>query len=391
MTTKHFHLLAAAGVASAAAAIALAAPDGPVLRDSLTVQTARNVSVVGRGKHRFYETHFDLSALPPYVPEQTVSGVIRMWGQNYLGDGWLAEFWEREFRKFHPGVTFEYHLLTAFVAMSGLVTGQADLAPCRKFTFADTEGFERVFNFHPTEITFATGSLNVPGWNNCYCIFVHADNPIAQLTLKQLDGVFGARRDGGWIGTEWHPEFARGPEENIRTWGRLGLTGEWADKPIHVYGLNARYNQSTIMSDLVLKGSDKWNEDLRTYANYARPDGTMAIAAAELMRDLAKDKYGIAYSGLQNLRAGTKLLAIAKDGAGSAVRPTLESLQNRAYPLADEVYFYLARAPGAPLDPKLKEFLRYVLSRDGQEAVQRDGKYLPLTAALIREQRRKLE
>ncbi|MFI5338033.1 MAG: PstS family phosphate ABC transporter substrate-binding protein, partial [Opitutales bacterium] len=299
------------------------------LRDSLTVQKARTVHVVGRGKQKFYDRTFDLSGLPAYVPQGQVSGVIRMWGQNYLGDSNLAGYLEEGFRKYHPGVTFDYHLLTAFVAMSGLVTGQADLAPCRKFTFSDTEGFERVFNFHPTEITFATGSLNVPGWNNAYCIFVHADNPLAQLTLEQLDGIFGARRDGGWVGTEWHPEFARGPEKNLRTWGQLGLKGEWADQPIHVYGLNARYNQSTIMSNLVLRGSDKWNEDLRTYANFARPDGSMAIAAAELMKDLAKDKYGIAYSGYQNLRPGTKLLALARAAGAPAVLPTLGTVQDR--------------------------------------------------------------
>jgi phosphate transport system substrate-binding protein len=361
------------------------------IRDSLTVQKARTVNVVGRGKERFYTRTFHLDDLPHYVPETKVTGVIRMWGQNYLGDGFLAHDWEEAFRKIHPGVTFEYHLLTAFVAMSGLVSGQADLAPCRKFTFSDTEGFERVFNFHPTEITFATGSLNVPGWNNCYCIFLNAANPLAKLSLRQLDGIFGSRRDGGWIGTEWHPEFARGPEGNLRTWGQLGLTGEWADRPIHVYGLNLRYNQSNIMSDLILKGSDKWNEELRTYANFARPDGSMAIAAAELMKDLAKDPDGIAYSGLQNLRAGTKVIAVSRDDDGAAVLPSLETLQDRSYPLTDEVYFYLAHAPGTPLDPKLKEYLRFVLSREGQEAVERDGKYLPLTAGIVREQLKKLE
>lgn len=314
-----------------------------------------------------------------------------MWGQNYLGDSMLAGFWEKAFQKYHSGVTFEYHLDTAFVAMAGLVTKQADMAPCRKFTFSDTEGFERIFNFHPTEITFATGSLNVPGWNNAYCIFVNEANPLAKITFRQLDGVFGARRDGGWIGTEWHPEFARGPEGNIRTWDKLGLTGQWAGKPIHVYGLNFRYNQSAIMSNILLKGSDKWNEDLRTYANFARADGTMAIAAAELMKDLAKDPQGIAYSGFQNLIRGTKLLAVAKEDASPAVLPSLETVQDRTYPLADEVYFYLARAPGAPLDPKLKEYLRFVLSREGQEFVQRDGKYLPMTAEMVREQLRKLE
>ncbi|MDD3180504.1 MAG: hypothetical protein PHQ04_09155 [Opitutaceae bacterium] len=389
--TVQRHTLLAAAALSALVWFAHPAYGQEAVRDSLKVQQARTDHVVSRGKQKFYTRTFDLSHLPPYVPGPPVTGLIRMWGQNYLADGFLAGYWEEEFRKYHPGVTFDYHLYTAFVAMSGLVTGQADLAPCRKFTFSDTEGFERIFNFHPTEITFATGSLNVPGWNNCYCIFVHQTNPLTQLNFKQLDGVFGARRDGGWIGTEWHPEFARGPEGNIRTWGQLGLTGEWAGRAIHPYGLNLRYNQSTIMSHMFLKGSDKWNEDLRTYANFARSDGTMALAATELMKDLAKDPHGIAYSGFHNLIPGTKYLAIAREEGGPAVLPSLETLQDRTYPLADEVYFYLARAPGAPLDHKLKEYLRYVLSREGQDAVQRDGKYLPMTAKMVREQLRKLE
>jgi phosphate transport system substrate-binding protein len=361
------------------------------IRDSLNVQKARGEHVAGRGKRAYYTTKFDLSDLPPYAPGPQVSGNIRMWGLNYLKDGLLADYWEAGFQKFHPGVTFEYHLTTAYTAASGLVAGLADLGPCRKFTFGETEEFERVFNYHPTEITFATGSYNVPGWNNAFGIFVNRANPIAQLTIAQLDGIFGSVRDGGWVGTEWHPEFARGADKNIRTWGQLGLTGEWADKPIHVYGLNLRYHQSTTISDWLLMSSDKWNENLRTYANYARPDGTLAIAAELLMEDLSKDPYGIAYSGIQNLTAGTKALAIAPRDGGQYVEMNMANIQNRTYPLADAVYFYLNRKPGTPVDPKVREFLRYVLSREGQEEVERDGKYLPLTAAVVREQLRKLE
>ena len=365
---------------------------GPAaVRDSLNVQKARGEHVVGRGKRAFYSRTFDLSDLPSYAPREAVTGTIRMWGLNYIKDSNLTDYWEAGFKALHPGVSFEYHLTTAYTAVSGLVAGLADLGPCRKFTFGETEEFERVFNCHPTEITFATGSYNVPGWNNAFGIFVNRSNPLQHLTKQQLDGIFGSVRDGGWIGTEWHPEFARGADKNLRTWGQLGLTGEWADKPIHVYGLNLRYHQSTALSDWILAGSDKWNENLRTYANYARTDGTFAIAAELLMRDLEKDPYGIAYSGIQNEKPGTKALAIAESEGMPFVPLSIETVQARTYPLTDSVYFYLKRLPGTAVDPKVREFLRYVLSRQGQEAVERDGKYLPLTGAVVRTMLQRLD
>jgi len=394
MKTSKLFLLPAAAMLLAGLAAAAQTADEPApaaIRDSLNVQKARNEHVAGRGKRAYYTNRFDLDDLPHYVPEQDVSGEIRMWGLNYLKDGMLADFWEEGFHKYHPGVTFSYHLTTAFTAISGLVTGQADLGPCRRITFAETEEFERTFNYHPTEITFATGSYDVPGWNNAFGIFVNRANPTAHLTMKQLDGIFGSIRDGGWVGTEWHPEFARGADENIRTWGQLGLTGEWADKPIHVYGLNLRYHQSVTISDWILRGSDKWNEGLRTYANYARPDGTLAIAAELLMEDLSKDPYGIAYSGIQNLKPEVKVLAIGTREGGPYVEMNQANIQKRTYPLADAVYFYLNRKPGTSIDPKVKEYLRYVLSREGQEEVERDGKYLPLTGDLVRQMLQKLE
>jgi len=359
--------------------------------DAFAVQRARTEHVTSRGKTVFYTNKWDLSGLPAYVPEQKVSGVIRMWGLNYLSDGLLAKYWEEGFRKYQPGVTFDLHLYTALTAFGGLDTGLADLAPCRKVTFDDLEGFERMFNHDPLEITMVTGSYDIPGWANALGIFVNHRNPIDRLTFRQLDGILGTERTGGYHGTTWHPEVARGRDENIRTWGQAGLTGEWADKPINVYGLNLRYHQQIQIEERVFHGGDKWNERLREYANYAKPDGTMALAAHELMEDLGNDPYGIAYSGMQNKSPKTKVLALAEKDGGPYVELTIENVRNRTYPLLGEEYWYLNRKPGQPVDPKLKEFLRYTLSREGQAEVMRDGKFLPLTADLVREQLRKLE
>src|SRR6202000_1526247 len=112
----------------------------------------------------------------------------------------------------------------------------------------------------PIEISMFTGAYDVPGWNEAQGVFVHADNPLKQLTLKQLDGIFGTLRDGGWVGTTWHTEYpySRGADENIRTWGQLGLTGEWKDKPIHPGGQNLRGHPTLPFFDVIVRGSDQF-------------------------------------------------------------------------------------------------------------------------------------
>jgi phosphate transport system substrate-binding protein len=245
----------------------------------------------------------------------------------------------------------------------------------------------------------ATGSYDVAGWTFALVPFVHKDNPIGKLTLEQLDGIFGAQRDGGWNGNEWDPAAGRGPEKNIRTWGQLGLTGEWADKPIHVYAYNLNYHFPRDFAEKVMKGSNKWNETMREYSNKTRTGvatddkdfGTLLGAGEQMVAEVAKDKYGITYTGILYRKGDVKPVALAKDAGGPYIEPTIETVQARTYPLTREVYYYANRAPGKTLDPLVKEYLRFVLSREGQEAVQRDGKYLPLTAQAARGELAKLD
>src|SRR5216684_979398 len=372
--------------------IALAAP---VLaqdkRGGLDVQAGRDERIGARGKKTYYDKRWQLDDLPEYKPEQKVSGVIRVWGSGYFAQGNLGNYWEEGFRKYHPDIKFEYHLKAPALGIPALSMGMADIAPSRHITFDETLMFERVFSRDPIEITMVTGSLNVPGWNYALAIFVNKNNPISKLTIEQLDGIFGTERDGGYDGTTWRTEIARGPEKNIRTWGQLGLTGEWADKQINVYGDNLRYHIPRTFERLVFQGSDKWNEHLHEYANFKNADGTNTLEAQQVIDALKKDRYGIGYSSVGYATPQIKALAIAPRGSNRYVELNLETLRDHSYPLFDEVYFYIDREPGKPIDPKVKEFLRYVLSREGQDAVQRDAKYLPLTAAAVREQLKKLE
>lgn len=371
--------------------------------DSAALSKARATGNKKRAEKKFYTKQFDLSGIPQYRPVQRVGGTIRQWGNNYLRDSGLIDVWEAQFRRHHPDVRFDDNLYSSAVAFPGLIAGVADLAPMgRQALWDELKGFERegagggdegVGDTEIVEIVIATGSFDVRGWTFALGVFVHKDNPINQLTLEQLDGIFGAERSGGWNGLTWDTTVARGPEKNIRTWGQLGLKGEWANKAINIYGYNAKYHFNDEIDKKVLKGSGKWNERLRAYSNVAglKADGSLSGAGELLMNDLSRDPYGIAYTGIPFMTPQTKSLELATRAGEPYVALTLDNVQNRSFPLIRDVYYYLRREKGKPVDPKAREFLRYILSREGQQAIQADGKYLPLTADVVREQLKKLD
>ena len=361
------------------------------IRDALEVQKGREDKLKKRGAATYYTERWDLAELPAYTPQQKVTGTIRLKGSNYFTDCSLAAQWEEGFKKFHPGIAFDWDLKTTLAAMPSLTFGTADIGPSRHATPDEILLFQRHKNYHPTEITVVTGSLNVPGWSYALGIFVHQDNPISQLTIEQLDGIFGAERAGAFVHNTWDTGVARGPEKNLRTWGQLGATGEWASKPIQVYGYNLFYHIPRTFERHVFQGGGKWNENLHEFTNYKNADGTTELEAKQVTDAIAKDRSGIGYSGFGFLTPDVKLVAIAPRGSKNFVPLNLATLRVRSYPLPDEVYFYLDRKPGEPVDQKVDEFVRYVLSREGQDAVQRDAKYLPLPATVVREQLKKLE
>ena len=360
-------------------------------KKSFQAQSERAGVVFERGRQPHYTQKFDLSGLPHFTPSAQLTGWIRLHGNNYLADGMLGEYWQQGFAKYQPGIRISYYLPTSAVAFAALYYDQADLVMGHKPGFYDLLAYERVMNFDPTEITAVTGSYDVAGWENSTAILVNKDNPLSGISMKQLDGVFGAARDGGWAGTNFRPDWARGPEGNIRTWGQLGLGGEWADKPIHVYGFNPRYNTATDFADKVLSASDKWNENLHGYAHIVQPNGKRYIEADQITDAVGRDKYALAYSRYRGERPNCRRIGVAPGNTTAYVAHTIETVQNRTYPLFSEAYFYTSVKPGTKMNPMVKEFLRYTLSYEGQAEVQRDGKYLPLTADVARAQLKKLE
>ena len=245
-----------------------------------------------------YKKRWDLSGLPRYVPRRQLNGTLRVWGLSYLQDGPLGKNWADAFQKYEPGLKIAYHVPTGAVAVAALATGVADIGVNYKATLTDRLDFEQVFHHPVTEVTVATGSLDVYGWGPAGMIVVNKANPLAQISVAQLDGVFGTARNGGYEGTVWHTEYpySRGAQGNIRTWGQLGLTGKWADKRIEVCGQNLLSGAMYQFSDEVLGGSMQFVGDYQAYTNYLTTGGKVYNWSVQVRSQVEHDPYAICYA-----------------------------------------------------------------------------------------------
>jgi phosphate transport system substrate-binding protein len=352
----------------------------------------RRARMHGVAYSRAYTHEFDLSGLPSYAPKSHPRGTIRVCGNNYIGDSPLGAWWLAAFKKYQPGIKVVYDLQTAANGIACLYEDRGDIGIDHQPLFYDDLANLRLKGYLASGISVVTGAYDVIGWQNTFAIIVNAKNPITGVTMQQLDGMFGSQRAGGWARTRWRPDFARGPEGNIRNWGQMGLTGDWAKRPVDTYGFSLRYSTALEFSDDVLKSSDKWNGNLLAFGNYKRPDGTTYLESDQIVDGVARDPGGIGYIRFhEDLPKTVKVLAVASSSAGPYVPLTLETEQQRSYPLWGQQSFWVEAKPGKPLDPKVYEFIRFVLSRQGQELVERDGKYLPLTAKIAARQMQLLD
>lgn len=320
---------------------------------------------------------------PPYRPQQTVSGTIRIWGhgaydrkRDFIGA--LVQTWEAGFQQYEPGVRFENHLVGTAAAIGSLYTGRGDLALMgREIWPPEIAAFKEVFGYPPTGVDVVTGSLDVRNRDYALVVFVHQGNPIKGLTLAQLRAVFAAADAPGA-----HP---------ARTWGDLGLRGSWQDRPIHLYGLPISRGFARFFEQRVFDGEVIWQPSLREFADLKGSKGGATDGGQQMVDAMASDPDSIGYAGLLYRNPQVRPVALA-DRAGQAyVEPTLASVMDHSYPLTRLVTMFLNRRPGKPVDPKLREFLRYVLSRQGQEAVLRDGRgYLPVLAPAAARELQKL-
>ena len=334
---------------------------------------------------------FNLSTLPAYKPQVDAIGTIRVSGTP-LDD--LIGNWASALKGYHKRLRFTTYLTNTSQAMAGLVQGTADVGVMGHRTWLESRrAFRETFGYGPLEIRFAKGSYDDPkGSTPGIVFFVHKDNPLTALTIEQIDGIFGAQRTGGWEGTRWTAAAARGADRNIRTWGQLGLTGDWADKPIALYGTDVTLsNWADLIERIAFKGGTKWNPALH---ERPRADISEGNHDKQIVREVANDRYAIGFMFqrvVNELGQPVKVLPVAAGPGQAPVAPSNASFFDSSYPFHNDVFLYFNKEPGKPLPPRERELARFILSREGQEIVAADRRFIPLNAAEIRAELAKLD
>ena len=358
-----------AAVIAAAATLAAAAAPAVNGTAAVTPAVAQNVSIPRWASY--------VASLPPYRPSRQVSGTVTSWGHGFLKP--MMRDWEQDFHRLQPNVRFQDDLASSAAAMAGLYAGRANLGVlAREIVPMEVAAYQKMTGQRVFPVTVLTGSYADPDKLMALGIFVNRDNPLRRLDFRQLDAIFGA-------------QHLAGAPANVRTWGQLGLGGAWKDRPIHPYsGPAGDEAPAYYFSQTVMHGSTLWNGDLQQLDDTTGPGGKHIDGYQRAVDAVAADPDGIAVTvaGYHNPRA--RLVAIAGNSAGPYLEPSRASVADRSYPLSRSVTFYINDGPKIPPDPAVVEFLRYVLSRDGQEQALREGDFLPLTPQIARAQSAKL-
>jgi len=294
------------------------------------------------------------SKLVAYKQASGVSGNIKTVGSDTMNN--MVTLWAEDFRKVYPNVQVEIEGKGSSTAPPALIEGTSTFGPMsRTMKDEEVDQFEAKYGYKPTAVRTSIDMLSV---------YVNKDNPIQSLTLQQIDAIFSKTRKGG--GTA-----------DIRTWGDLGLTGEWKDKPISLYGRNSASGTYGYFKEHALFKGDYKDE-------VKEQPGSAAVVQA-----VSSDRYAIGYSGIGYKTADVREVPLKATAADEPISATPEYAYTGKYPLSRFLYIYVNLKPGTQLDPLRREFLLYVLSKDGQSDVIKDG-YFPVNAKIAGEELAKL-
>jgi phosphate transport system substrate-binding protein len=289
-------------------------------------------------------------ALPAYKAVSGISGNLNSIGSDTLNN--LMTLWAETFYKFYPNVKIQIEGKGSTTAPPALIAGTAQLGPMsRPMKSTEIDAFERRFGYKPTPIRVAVDAL---------AVFVNKDNPIQCMTLAQVDAVFSKSRRWGY-------------KEDIKAWGQLGLSGEWAARPISLYGRNSASGTYGFFKEHALKNGD-YKDEVKEQPG-----------SASVVQGVTVDRYAIGYSGIGYVTAGVRPVPLAEKEGDQCITATAENAYAGAYPLARFLYIYVNKAPGKPMDPLVREFIKLVMSKEGQEVVIKDG-YFPIPASVASEE-----
>jgi phosphate transport system substrate-binding protein len=302
-------------------------------------------------------------ALPAYQPRKDIklSGDFKGAASDVLPG--LVKLWVEAFTKYYPQVKIEAPPPYAgSLGARELVKGNLDFVfVSRELRPDDVTDFTAKFGYDPLSVPISGGSYRHYGFLDAVGFFVNKENPLEKISFDQLDAILSSTHHRGG--------------KAITKWGELGLTGEWADKPIHIYGVKPWNGFEEFIRQRVLSYHGRRGE-WRDGINFSE-------VVFPIARRVAEDRYGLGYSGLAYLDAGVKLLPLGETERGPYYPPTYEQVARADYPLSRLIFFNTNKAPGKPMNPALEEFLRFILSREGQQLVLDHALYLPLRSAQV--------
>jgi phosphate transport system substrate-binding protein len=301
------------------------------------------------GSHSSCATEAVNSSVKHYEKVSGVDGSLNSIGSDTLNN--LMTYWAEAFSKLYPNVKIQVEGKGSATAPPALIAGTAQLGPMsRKMKPEEEDAFEKQHGFKPTRVSVAL---------DCLAVYVHKDNPIKGLTLDQVDGIFSKTHKRG--------------SPDISLWEQVGLTGDWASMPISIYGRNSASGTYAYFKEhTLLKGDYK--------DTVKEQPGSAAV-----VNGIAADRAGIGYSGIGYRTSEVRAIPLAKDAKSPLVEPTFANALKGAYPLGRTLYIYVAKKPGEPMPKLVEEFLRFVLSDEGQQIVVKDG-YGPLPAKIVEKQ-----
>jgi len=285
------------------------------------------------------------AGLPSYQKVSGVSGNLNSVGSDTMNN--MMTLWAETFRRMYPNVKVQVEGKGSSTAPPALISGTSQFGPMsRPMRATEIDQFEAKYGYKPTELKTSYDAL---------AIYVNKDNPIEKLTLAQAEAVFSKSRK-------------RGYKEDVRTWGQLGLTGDWANRPISLYGRNSASGTYGFFKEHTLKNGD--------YKNTVKEQP----GSASVVQGVTEDRFGIGYSGIGYKTSGVKAVPLGETDKGPFSDGAYADVQSGKYPLWRFLYVYVNKAPGKALDPLVAEFVKLVYSKEGQEVVVKDG-YMPLSAA----------
>jgi phosphate transport system substrate-binding protein len=289
-------------------------------------------------------------ALPTYAAVSGVSGSVSSVGSDTLNN--VMTLWAETFNNLYPNVKIQIEGKGSGTAPPALIAGTAQLGPMsRAMKSSEVDEFEKKFGYKPTQVRVAVDAL---------AVFTNKDNPLKCMSFEQIDGVFSKSRRGG-------------AKEDVKTWGQLGLTGDWAARPISLFGRNSASGTYGFFKEHVMKNGDYKDE-------VKEQPGSAAV-----VQGVTVDRYAMGYSGIGYTTSGVQALPLSEKAGGTCVEATAANAYSGKYPLSRFLYVYINRAPGKSLDPLTREFMKFVLAKQGQEVVIKDG-FFPILDSIAKEE-----